>query len=198
MENQLQRERQIIRQLAEKVAKFSKETENKRIIQRWKDVNALRKPDRAPVWCRPVGCWKELLPKDSLECKDEWLRGLEYRLQQVLIKREIGDDEPVMLYFEVSAVFDVEPANIWGVEVGKHKPVSDDGAWAYDPPLKTMADFDKLIVPKHTYNEAATAELLEKTNELLGDIIEVRLQFGRDMTVQHWEPRRLICGDLSR
>ncbi len=178
MEKQLQRERQIVQQLAEKVAEFSKEKENERIIQRWKDVNALRKPDISPVWCRPVGCWKELLPEDSLECKDLWLRGWEYRLRQVLIKRDIGDDEPVMSYFEVNAVFDVEPASIWGVEVRKHSSVSDGGAWAYDPPLKTEADFDKLIMPKHTYNEAATAELLEKTNELLGDIMEVRLQFG--------------------
>ena len=142
MENQLQRERQIVRQLAEKVAEFSKETENERIIQRWKDVNALRKPDRSPVWCRPMGCWKELLPEDSLECKDQWLRALEYRLRQMLIKRDIGDDEPIMPYFEVSAIFDVKPANIWGVEVGKHRPISDGGAWAYDPPLKTEADFD--------------------------------------------------------
>ena len=49
MKKQLQHEREIIRRLAEKVAEFSKEKENDRIIQRWKDVNALRKPDRVPV-----------------------------------------------------------------------------------------------------------------------------------------------------
>lgn len=180
MKNSLQHERQIVRSLVEKVAKYSGETENQRIIQRWKDVNALRKPDRAPVWCRPVGCWKELLPQEILQCKDPWLKSLEYKFRQLLIKRYIGDDEPIMPYLEVNAVFDVKPSNIWGMEVGKHKPTSDGGAWAYDPPLKTEADFDKLVVPKYSYNKQATNHLMEKTHELLGDIMEVRLQYGPD------------------
>ncbi|HBG26908.1 MAG: hypothetical protein A2Y10_10515 [Planctomycetes bacterium GWF2_41_51] len=180
MKNSLQHERQIVRSLVEKVAEYSSETENQRIIQRWKDVNALRKPDRAPVWCRPVGCWKELLPQEILQCKNPWLRSLEYKFRQLLIKRYIGDDEPIMPYFEVNAVFDAKPSNIWGVEVGKHKSTSDGGAWAYDPPLKIETDFDKLILPKYIYNKVATARLMEQTNELLGDIMEVRLQYGPD------------------
>ena len=178
MAGQFDNERRIIRDLAETVAQFAAEKENGLIIQRWKDVNALRKPDRAPVWCRPVGCWKELLPEESIQCRDPWLREIEYRLRQLIIKRDIGDDEPIMPYFDVGAVFDVKPSNVWGVEIGKHKPSSDGGAWAYDPPLKTDADFDNLVIPKYSYNEAASSELLEKTDKLLGDIINVKMQFG--------------------
>lgn len=180
MKNPLQHERQIVRTLVEKVAEYSRESENKKIIQRWKDVNALRKPDRAPVWCRPVGCWKELLPEEILQCRDPWLKSFEYRFRQLLIKKYICDDEPIMPYFEVNALFDVKPSNIWGVEVGKHKPASDGGAWAYNPPIKSEADFKNLVIPKYVYNKKATSELLKKTQELFGDIMEVRLQFGPD------------------
>jgi hypothetical protein len=62
-----------VRKLAEKVSAIADSKENAAIQARWRNVNALRRPDRAPVWCRPVGCWDELLPKDSLFCQDTLL-----------------------------------------------------------------------------------------------------------------------------
>ena len=82
----LQSELAVVRELAEKVAAFATNEDNKKIIKRWQDVNELRKPDRAPVWCRPVACWDELLPKDTLICKNELLQKLEYNFRQILIK----------------------------------------------------------------------------------------------------------------
>ena len=63
-----QREKDYIRELARRVAEIAAGDENAAIQQRWRDVNALRKPDRAPVWCRPVGAWDEILPDDAQEC----------------------------------------------------------------------------------------------------------------------------------
>ena len=42
------------------------------------------------------------------------------------------------------------------------------GAWAYDPPLKTAVDFERLRMPVFTYDERQTQRRLEWAGELLG------------------------------
>jgi hypothetical protein len=168
-------DRDCVRDLAKQVAGIAASDQNKRIIRRWCDVNALRKPDRFPVWCRPVGAWGEILPKESLRCRDDRLRGIEYGFRQILIKHDIGDDSPVAGHFEVPVVFDVDPANTWGVDISRHTTGAAGGAWAYDPPIKDWSDLARLRLPKYTYNQAATQEALARADELLGDILPVQL-----------------------
>ena len=62
------KERDLVRMLARRVAEIAASRENENVKRRWRDVNALRKPDRAPVYCRPVGAWGEILPPESLSC----------------------------------------------------------------------------------------------------------------------------------
>ena len=109
-------ERYCVRELARQVAEIAHSPENAIIQKRWRDVNGLRKPDRAPVWCRPVGVWREMLPEDELQCTDPWLRDHERRLRRLLIKHDIGDDEPFDEFYAVDAVVDREPPNTYGVE----------------------------------------------------------------------------------
>ena len=171
-------ERDYVRQLARSVAEISASPENEKRKKRWRDVNALRKPDRAPVWCCPVGCWTELLPDEALQCSDPYLRQFERELRQILIKQEIGDDAPVQSFWAVPAIFNVDPPSVWGVDIKKHNPGIAGGAWAYDPPLKTEADFDLLRIPVYTYNEKTTEEALSRAHDLIGDILPVRLTCG--------------------
>ncbi|MGQ9630112.1 MAG: hypothetical protein ACUVXI_07315 [bacterium] len=175
---QNEREVGLVRRLADKIAELAASPENEKIRRRWRDVNALRKPDRPPVWCRPVGAWSELLPEESLECNDPWLRSIECEFKKILIKREIGDDSPIDDFFPVAAVFDCDPANVWGLEIGQRRTEDPGGAWAYDPPLKAEADFDGLRLPNFTYNEAETQQALEEAHDLLGDILPVKLVCG--------------------
>jgi hypothetical protein len=167
-------DRNHIRDLAKQVGAIAASDENARIVKRWLDVNSLCKPDRWPVWCRPVGAWEEVLPKASLKCSDSDLRAMEYRLRQILVKHEIGDDSPVEPYWPVGAVLDVDPPNVWGVDINHQPPTEAGGAWAYDPPIKTWADLEKLRLPRYTYNAAATEEALCRENDLLGDILPPR------------------------
>ena len=168
-------QRDVIRSLATKLAEIAAGQENRATIQRWRDVNALRKPDRAPVWCRPMGCWAELLGESELVCTDPHLRGIELQFRRALVKCDIGDDSPVADHFPVRAIFDVDPPNRWGVEVTKHTSGVEGGAWGYDPPLAREADFDRLRIPHLTYDEAGTGQAMERAHELLGDILPVRL-----------------------
>ena len=166
---------QCVRQLAQQVAQIAASAENQQRIKRWRDVNALRKPDRAPVWCKPVGAWNEIIPAESLCCQDEWLRAIELDFRKTIKKNEIGDDEPVESFFGVPAVFDVDPPNTWGVDVGSHRPTQAGGSWAFDPPIKTAADLDKLRMPSLIYNEPKSREHLSRAQDLLGDIMPARL-----------------------
>lgn len=65
-------ERSYVRELAAITVEIAKEPRMLPILQRWRDVNSKRMPDRAPVWCRPAGCWLEMLPQESLVCKESW------------------------------------------------------------------------------------------------------------------------------
>ncbi|MCD6352135.1 MAG: hypothetical protein J7M26_08440, partial [Armatimonadetes bacterium] len=58
------RDQAIVRKLAEQCMKLAQSEEYEARRRRWRDVNERRKPDRAPVWCRPAGVWKDLLPPE--------------------------------------------------------------------------------------------------------------------------------------
>jgi hypothetical protein len=178
MGQQFDQEQAYVRELARQVAEIAPSASNKAIQARWRDVNALRKPDRPPVWCRPVGAWAEILPEESLRCQDPWLRSIESTLRQILIKHDIGDDSPVEGHYAVPAIFDRQPPNTWGVDVRRHRPDVVGGAWAYDPPLKSEDDFERLELPRFTYNAQKTEEALSRTDELLGDILPVQRVCG--------------------
>lgn len=173
-----QKDTDRVRDLAKRVAAIAQEPRMKAIKRRWADVNALRKPDRAPVWCKPVGCWREIIPERMLECTEPWLRRLEYQFLQTIHKRDIDDDEPVEDYLSVSAVFKREPANTWGVDIGRHRSKEEGGAWGYDPPIKTAADLDKLRIPAFSYSEDETLATKTRIEDLLGDILPVRVTAG--------------------
>ncbi len=168
----------IVRTLAGQVAELAASERNRRNRQRWCDVNALRKPDRAPVWCRPVGAWDELLPETALECADPWMRAWEREFRRVLIKHDIGDDTPLEPWFEVGVVLRCDPPNMWGVDVQHIDSGAEGGAWAYAPPLKTGADLDRLRMPEFTCDTAATERELNRAGELLADILPVRVVSG--------------------
>jgi hypothetical protein len=167
-----------IRSLAKQVAAIAREPRMAAIKRRWADVNALRKPDRAPVWCRPVGCWKEIITPDMLVCRDEWLRQLEYRFLQILHKRDIDDDHPIEGHVKVAAVWERTPANTWGVDVDHRSPGQEGDAWGYDPPLKRGEDLDKLAMPRFTYCAEETARRKERLEALIGDILPVKVVAG--------------------
>lgn len=171
-------EREFVRDLARRVAEIGASEENEHIKKRWRDVNALRRPDRAPVYCSPVGAWAEILPEDALECTDSWLRSVETALRRILISVDIGNDEPVNPWFPVDAVLECDPPNVWGVDIRRNQTGNAGDAWAYDPPLKTPKDFDRLRIPVYTCKHDQTQTALSRADDLVGDILPVRLSCG--------------------
>ncbi|MEK7396713.1 MAG: hypothetical protein AAB116_07230 [Candidatus Poribacteria bacterium] len=173
-----QKDRETVLALARQVVELAKSDEYEARHKRWRDINGLRKPDRFPVYCRPVGAWAELLPGNMLTCKDPFCRNIEYNFRMSLIKHEIGDDDPIEPYWTVGVAFDQHTPHTWGVQVKHIAPNTPGGAYRNDPPLKTEADFDNLRLPEYTYNEEKTKKSLAQMQEFFGDAMEVRLSGG--------------------
>jgi len=179
---QQQRDREIVRNLARQIAELAASPEYETRRKRWRDVNGLRKPDRAPVWCRPAGVWAEILPQSALECADPLCRSVEYSLRQDLFKDWVGDDHLIEPWWPVSAAFDCDSPHTWGMPVQQLVDSTDLGGWCYDPPLKTEEDFERVTIPTFTYNSERTQQALSQMDELLGDILPVRLVCGPPLT----------------
>lgn len=167
-------ERFYVRELAAMTVEIAREARMQPILKRWRDVNSGRMPDRAPVWSRPAGCWSEMLPADSLVCKDSFLRSMEIYFRQILLKRDIDDDHPVYEYFKVNAIIDATPDPPYGFEYKRHSIDEAGSAWGYESALNTESDFDHLIVPQYKFNAKKTAETLELHQKLLDDILEIK------------------------
>ena len=171
-------ELEVVRNLARQTAELAASAEYETRRRRWRDVNGLRKPDRAPVWLRPAGCWKELLPDETLQCTDPYLRGMERSLRMDLIKNDIGDDHIFESWWGVPGAFDCDSDYTWGLQTQVLTERTELGGWHYEPPLKTPEDFEKVTVPTFTYNETRTQEALSRAGDVLGDILPIKLTCG--------------------
>ncbi|HOS91863.1 MAG TPA: hypothetical protein PLD23_04850 [Armatimonadota bacterium] len=168
-------ERSLVRELASQVAMLANSDEYETRRRRWRDVNAMRRPDRAPVWCRPAGAWKELVPPSSLQCTDPWLRSIEYALRQHLYKHWVGDDHIVDPWWTVLAVWRCDSEHVWGLRTGELVESTELGGFRYGTPIRTEADFDKVTVPTFTYDHEATQDQANRVADLLDGIMPVRI-----------------------
>lgn len=173
-----QQERALVRELATRLAELAASEEYELRRRRWRAVNGLRRPDRAPVWLRPAGVWPELLPQSALQCTDPYLRAVEYRLRQDLLKDDLGDDHVVEPCWEVPAVFDCDSQYVWGLPTQVLVDSTDLGGWRYEPPLKTPEDFEQVTLPTFTYNPDKTAAAAAQAHDLLGDLLPVQITCG--------------------
>lgn len=162
-----------IRELAVMTVEIAREPGMQAIKQRWKNAVARRK-DIAPVWCNPVGCWNELIPPGSLACSDEDLKPLEVFFKKALIKRDINDDTPADDYFKIAMEFDVEPVNIWGVNIVRESLEETGSAWQYKAALATPDDFDRLRVPQYAFNREKTSGKVAAVSQILDGIMPVK------------------------
>ncbi len=171
-------ERKVVRDLARRVRDLALSEEYETRRRRWRDVNALRRPDRAPVWCRPAGAWKEILPEDKLKCADPYGRAIERALRRDLFKHEVGDDHVVEPWWGVNAAFDRDTEHTWGLPVQQLVERTDLGGWRYDPPVKRIEDYERIRIPTYRYNAAKTDEALSRAGDWIGDILPVRIVCG--------------------
>ena len=165
----------LVRELAARVMKLATSDEYEARRQRWRDVNERRRPDRAPVWCRPAGVWSEIIPDDTLECTDPFCRGVELTLRRDLYKDWVGDDHIIAPWWPVGAAWQCDHEHTWGVPTHVSTGSTDLGGFRYHHPIETPEDYERIRIPTYTHDREATERAASRMNDLLGEAMPVRI-----------------------
>ncbi|MHC5055169.1 MAG: hypothetical protein ACYTKD_10690 [Planctomycetota bacterium] len=167
------KDREIIRDIAKRVAEIAALPVQAERRDLWKRHNALGKA-RPMILVSPEGSWGEILPDSALKCESKEARGPERRLRSRIIQHEfLGDDSVIEGEWVVGKAV---RRTGWGLEAKHVASTEARGAWGFDPVVKKPADLAKLKLPEVSHDEAATARAVDHARDLVGDILEVKLK----------------------
>lgn len=171
--NMNQTDRDILRDLAHRVAGAAGDPAQDQRRRLWTEHNSLR-PARPMVLVFPEGAWRELIPAESLQCEDPTARGMEHALRMRLYTWEHFTDDTVV---EASWVVPKRVRDAgWGVPFEWTESPGAHGAGTYKPTINTASDIDRLQAPEVVYDEAASQAAFEQAEGIFGDILEVQLR----------------------
>lgn len=166
-------EQKILRSLAMQVRDISllPEMEERRCM--WMRHHRLERV-RPLVLIYPEGSWQELLPMSSLECTGEQPRMIERELKSRIYHHlNFHDDKPIEGSFVVSKVI---RNTGWGLTPRYKASPEKRGAWTFDPIILDESDLEKLQNPRVEYLEEESLASFEMIRNLLGDLLDVRLE----------------------
>ena len=165
-------DRVILRRLAQKQVEFAHSEENDRILKQWQ---ALGQGRRENPTVRLLFCnfWDEVVfPR--MQCTSPLGRELEGQLLSTMVGRELfGDDTPISPTFDVSWQTWAEPF--------ANKPNLTHSAKGYHihPIIEDLEeDFEKLQFGSFGVDRDATERRVSIAQEVLGDILPVRMVMG--------------------
>ena len=173
-----QKDRDILRDLAGRVAEIAALPAQQEKIDLWKTFNSLT-PSRPMVMIDQV-CWNEMDVDDELrlQTEDGFCRGLENRLRRTLYS---WTHMPVDMVVEpVIDVQKVVRGRGFGIQTVEQRAVLDPSnsvvGHLYIDQLQTEEDLEKIRTPEIRFDEATTAQVLETAEEIFDGILPVRLQ----------------------
>lgn len=166
------KERQLLRTLAQQVAELAARPIEAEKRDLWRRHNALQST-RPVIFCDPENGWHEIIRPEQLACENELAREWEFRLRrEIFWGTQMCDDRVIVPFFDVAHV---ATESDWGMHEtrvgGQH-----GGAYTWDPPLKEYADLLKLRFPTIAVDAAATQQRAALADEILGDLLTVRVK----------------------
>ncbi len=170
------KERQVLRHLAAKVFEYSQDPVQKQKRELWKKHNNLERI-RPMVMVFPEGAWLEILPWNSMVCKDKFYRAYEWVLRRLCFRYEhFADDFVIEPCIEVPPVYEITPF-LEGASTFIHMDMEDggDGLKVQRALLKEEEDIEKLKKPRFIYDDEASKKNLGLIQDVIGDLIEVKL-----------------------
>ncbi|MBQ8143208.1 MAG: hypothetical protein IJ042_00250, partial [Butyricicoccus sp.] len=94
------KEREVIRELAKKLADLANQPIMEERRKLWYAHNDL-KTDQPLIDCSPEGAWREIVPPETLVCQDPALREIEWTLRARIYRAEtINDDVPAEMRWD--------------------------------------------------------------------------------------------------
>jgi len=173
----------VLRELAKQVAEIAAKDVQDRRRDLWRRHNSLQRT-RPLIYVRWFACLQEVFPEETLRCEDPFFRAYERSLRQSIYQDRLDDDTIVEPWLTVRAAYATPTGTRrWGPEIKRIPSPESRGAWMFDPPIKTEADREKLIPPRHVIDEQATARNLSKLQDAVGDILPVTLSRAPHYTV---------------
>jgi hypothetical protein len=168
-----ERDKQILRELAKRVAEIASDEKQEEKRQLWYAHNSL-KPVRPMVLCFPEGAWDELLPQSVLECQDPLARSWEWSLRaRIYIAEHFCTDEVIGNTFSVGYVYSDTG---WGRSPSYIRSEAYKGAYKWDPPIKSYEDLQTLHYPEVQIDFQETERRLSLAHEIFDGILEVQLR----------------------
>jgi len=172
------KDRQILRNLAQRLAEVAARPEQEAKKKLWIEHNAL-KPTRPPIFCDPENGWNEIITDDQIQCRNEVARYWEATLRKELFWGErMGDDKVIEPNLDVHYIYTESGWGLKETRIGGELDVYrlDGGSYRWEAPLKDYMDMDKLHFPKIEVDYELTKKILEIAQEIFGDILNIRLK----------------------
>lgn len=167
------RDREVLRELAKRVAGLAAQPEQQQKAQRWKNHHAL-KATQPLIFCDPEDAWYELIPAGELLCSGNLARIWEFRLRKEIYWAEkIRDDRVVLPTFSVHYVWTKTTRGLDAKVIGG----KDGGAYNWEAPLKDGYDTLSALKPARLQvNVARTCALEALAHEVFDGILDIKLE----------------------
>ena len=176
METISTKDREILRDRAKLQLEYANSPDNETILKKWR-AQAVGKRETPPVRLLFYGFQHEVV-NARLQCEGKQARGIESRLLSTLVGRELFDDDtPVSPTFDISwqtrlKLFGISP------QTTRSGSKNSDG-FHIDPVITDLAaEIDKLRGGSFGVDREGTQRHREFMEDLLGDILPVRMVMG--------------------
>ncbi len=159
---------QLLRDLAKQYAEIAAKDVQEKRRELWRAHYNLE-PVPPPIHVATDACAWEVV--DRLQCKDPFWQGWEMKLRRGIAQDAIGDDVIIEPWLSMEATHRIDWLDTWGVRV------SPPGKNCFEhPPLKDLADIERMTKPVHDLDEEATQRDYSRVRAAIGDIVEIDLQ----------------------
>jgi hypothetical protein len=167
------KEREIIQELARKVAEIAARPKEQEKARLWTALNDL-KSERPLIFCDPENGWNEIISQDQILCESPLLRVWEmYLRKEIHWAESFKDDRVTEPYFNVPYHYSNSGYGLEERVIGGN----DGGSFKYDHPIKNYEeDFHKLKFQEISVDYKTTEKVLGLAHDLFDGILEVRLK----------------------
>lgn len=173
-----EKERDILRKLAEAQAGIAALPIQRETEAEWRRLNALKR-GRPLVWINEIP-WHEMDVNGelALQTSDPFCRGVEGRLRQTLYqwKHLPGDMVVEDTFYSPLAIKDTGFGISEDVNVISLDPKSGIVSRTFHPQIKSERDLAKIKTPILTHDEAASDRTYQALQSLFGDILKIKKQ----------------------
>jgi hypothetical protein len=166
------KDREVLRRLAEKVAKLAARPTEQEKRDLWHKHNALG-PTRPLIFCDPENGWNEIITENQLECTGRLAQHWEVVLRkEIFWGGSMCDDKVIEPYFNIGYTY---TESDWGVE-----PIfyggKGGGSYVWDPPIKEYKETEKLRYPTIEVDYETTQLTFELAKDTFGDLLTVKIK----------------------